>query len=145
MPSLLTLSSMRFGVLPGGQIENRSAVVLNGFVAEPPIQLLTVHERFDLVLGVGVEETAANTTGQNSENLVLVAQISHHSESCRDSHAKGFTEGVNPTVKSLAGAGCRVRTAAYQSLSKTLSPDRAHEFHLVDFSPEPLLRILSKR
>ena len=54
---------MRFGVLPGGQIENRSAVVLNGFVAEPPIQLLTVHESLYLVLGVRVKESAANAAG----------------------------------------------------------------------------------
>ena len=65
-------------ILFAGQCEDRLAVFFDGFIAEPPVHLIAIHERSDLILGMGVEETTANTSGQNSNHFDLVAQIDHH-------------------------------------------------------------------
>ena len=127
MNTLVGPCSMLFGTLPRGQVENRSAVVLDGFVAEPPVHLVTVHESLDLVLGVGVEETAANAPGQDSEHLVLITQISHHSERSRDGDAERIVETVNSHGTGFRRSRVPGENRRLLGLFKTLAPDGADE------------------
>ena len=71
------------------------------FIAEPPIDLVALHESLNLVLGVGMEKAAADPPWQNSHNLILVAKVGHHSQGSSDDYTKWVIKSIDAAVKSL--------------------------------------------
>ena len=99
-------------ILLGVQGQGVAGVLFNGLVAEPPVNLVTVHVRRDLIGGAGVELAPGHPTGQHRQDFVRISQIRHHPQRCRDFDFKRLVEFVYPAVQGFAGAGCRMAAAA---------------------------------
>ena len=79
-------------------------MLLDGPVAEPPVHFLSADEGLDLILGMRMEDAAGDPARQYRQDLVVVAQIRHHSQRSRIDHFERIVEGENGPVEGLSRA-----------------------------------------
>ena len=117
---------------------------LDGLVAEPPVHLLSTDESLNLILGVGMEDAAGDPARQYRQDLVVVAQIRHHSQRSRIDHFERIVEGENGPVEGLSRALEGMRAIAQQTFAEPFPAYGADKLDGMNFSPFPFFWVLAE-